>query len=271
MAEPVYDADAGGEDACAGAESPGGRPAGATPGPDVTVRADGRRIVVAVRGELDFDSAAPLGRALGAALDAAEDGIDLELDGVVFCDCSALNVLLGVREEGLRQGRTVVLRSVGPAVARLLTLTGTGPLFAAAPSADPAPDTGVGSAARDAVSPTAERAAEQRADPHAGGTRSTGLPGGALDGSPLRRRIELVQLRRALRTHPVIDLARGVLMASFGLNADEAWRVLALAARNTDGTVRGLARDLVAAVEEHPEPGAALPEAVTSAVAEIRS
>ncbi|MFI1505473.1 STAS domain-containing protein [Streptomyces sp. NPDC020597] len=264
MAEPVYDADAGGGDARAGAESQGGRPVGATP-PDITVRADGERVVVAVRGDLDLDSAAPLGRALSAALDAAEEGIDLELDGVLFCDCSALNVLLAVREEGLRQGRTVVLRSVGPAVARLLTLTGTGPLFAAAP------DARTGAAARDAVDRTGEGAAGQGAGPHAGGTRSTGLPGEAPAGSPLRRRIELVGLRRALRTHPVIDLARGVLMASFGLNADDAWRVLALAARNTDGTVRGLARDLVAAVEGNPGPGAALPEAVTAAVAEIRS
>ncbi|MEH0588316.1 ANTAR domain-containing protein [Streptomyces sp. B21-106] len=68
----------------------------------------------------------------------------------------------------------------------------------------------------------------------------------------------------------MIDLARGVLMASFGLSADEAWRVLVLAARNTGGTVRGLARDLVGAVEGNPQPGA-LPEAVTAAVAEVRS
>ncbi|MCX5262972.1 anti-sigma factor antagonist [Streptomyces sp. NBC_00199] len=239
MAEPVYDADAGDGDACTGAESRYARHVGTTPGTDITVRTDGQRVVVAVRGELDLDSAGPLERALGAALDAARDGIDLELDGVVFCDCSALNVLLGVREEGLRQGRTVVLRSVGPAVERLLTLTGTGSLFAAAP------------------------------DP--GGTRSAGRRDGPLDGSPPGHlRIELVRLRRALRTRPVIDLARGVLMASFGLSADEAWRVLVLAARNTDGTVRGLARDLVGAVEGSPQPGA-LPEAVTAAVAEVRS
>ncbi|MEH0548800.1 anti-sigma factor antagonist [Streptomyces sp. B21-105] len=250
MPEPVYDADAGGEDARTGAESRDARPVRATPGPDIGVRTDGERVVVTVRGELDLDSAERLGRALRAALEAAEDGIDLALDGVVFCDCSALNVLLGVREEGLRQGRTVVLRSVGPAVDRLLTLTGTGALFAAAPG----PDSATHSAGDAAEGSAADEALDRSLPPHL--------------------RLELVRLRRALRTRPVIDLARGVLMASFGLSADEAWRVLVLAARNTDGTVRGLARDLVGAVQGNPPPGArpgALPDAVTAAVAEVRS
>ncbi|MDX3802769.1 anti-sigma factor antagonist [Streptomyces sp. AK04-3B] len=267
MAEPVYDADAGGGDPCTGAESRDAHHVGATAGTDISVRTDGERVVVAVRGELDLDSTVPLERALGAALDAAEAGIDLELDGVVFCDCSALNVLLGARERGLRQGRTVVLRSVGPAVERLLTLTGTGSLFAAVPSPE--------GAARGAVDRDGDRAhdgaLDQGAGPGSGGTRSACPPDGELDGSPPGHlRIELVRLRRALRTRPVIDLACGVLMASFDLSADDAWRVLVLAARNTDGTVRGLARDLVGAVEGNPAPGA-LPEAVTAAVAEVRS
>ncbi|MDQ0835405.1 anti-anti-sigma factor [Streptomyces achromogenes] len=263
MPEPVYDADAAGGDANTGAESRDARLVRATPGPDITVRTDGERVVVAVRGELDLDSVGPLGRALGAALEASEDGIDLELDGVVFCDCSALNVLLGVREEGLRQGRTVVLRSVGPAMERLLTLTGTGSLFGAA--------RGPGGAPRASADSTAEGVTGRGAGRTSGGVRPAGPAGEAFDGSPPPHlRIELVRLRRAARTRPVIDLARGVLMASFGLSADEAWRVLVLAARNTDGTVRGLARDLVGAVQEKPSPGA-LPEAVTAAVAEVRS
>ncbi|AVV44380.1 STAS domain-containing protein [Streptomyces sp. ID05-04B] len=263
MPEPVYDADAAGGDANADAESRDARFVRATPGPDITVRTDGERVVVTVRGELDLDSAGLLGRALRAALDASADGIDLELDGVVFCDCSALNVLLGVREEGLRQGRTVVLRSVGPAVERLLTLTGTGSLFGAA--------AGRGGAPHGPAEGTDEGARAPGADRAPGGARSAGPPGQAFDGSPPPHpRIELVRLRRAVRTRPLIDLARGVLMASFGLSADEAWRVLVLAARNTDGTVGGLARDLVGAAQERPSPGA-LPEAVTAAVAEVRS
>ncbi|MEV8317761.1 ANTAR domain-containing protein [Streptomyces sp. NPDC059900] len=67
---------------------------------------------------------------------------------------------------------------------------------------------------------------------------------------------ELVQLRRAMETRPVIDMARGVLMASFGLSADDAWSVLVTVSQNTNTKLHTVAEDLVSATTggEIPRP-----------------
>ncbi|MEU6678541.1 ANTAR domain-containing protein [Streptomyces sp. NPDC046925] len=59
---------------------------------------------------------------------------------------------------------------------------------------------------------------------------------------------ELVQLRRAMETRPVIDMARGVLMASFGLSADDAWSVLVSVSQNTNTKLHTVADELIGAV-----------------------
>ncbi|WP_329416121.1 STAS domain-containing protein [Streptomyces sp. NBC_00704] len=130
MPESAHDANAAGVDARTAAGADGAaRPRPPHAGVVIGVRPAGGRVVVTVRGELDLDTTGRLERALHGALGAAADGIDLELDAVAFCDCSALNVLLGAREDGLREGKTVAVRTVSPPVARLLDLTGTAPLF----------------------------------------------------------------------------------------------------------------------------------------------
>ncbi|MGW6270713.1 ANTAR domain-containing protein [Streptomyces sp. NPDC055060] len=58
-------------------------------------------------------------------------------------------------------------------------------------------------------------------------------------------RVELDQLRRAMRTRPVIDMARGVLLASFGLSADDAWSVLVSLSQNTNTKLYRVAQELV--------------------------
>ncbi|MER5211820.1 ANTAR domain-containing protein [Streptomyces sp. NPDC002838] len=75
-------------------------------------------------------------------------------------------------------------------------------------------------------------------------------------------RIELVQLRRAMQTRPTIDLARGILMASFGLSPEDAWTTLVRTSQNTNIKVHHLARDLVNTVR-----GDALPEPVQKQLA----
>jgi anti-anti-sigma factor len=243
MREPTYEANGAGE-ARVRAETGGAPPAPTTavPGrPVIGVRPDGDRVVVSVRGELDLESAEQLGYALRAALGAAPAGVDLELGGVAFCDCSALNVLLEVRELGLKHGKTVALRTVGPVVDRLLALTGTRPLFAESP---PGPAEGE--------------------DPGPGGSPDPE------DGVLRDLRIEVVQLRRAMQTRPVIDLARGILMASFALSAEDAWRVLVLASQHTNTKLHHLAEELVSAVRGDP-PAGEVQEQVAAAVARIRS
>jgi hypothetical protein len=65
-------------------------------------------------------------------------------------------------------------------------------------------------------------------------------------------RIEIGQLKRAMQTRPVIDLARGVLMASFGLNSEDAWSVLVEASQRSNTKLHHLAQELVGAVNGAP-------------------
>ncbi|WP_159088262.1 anti-sigma factor antagonist [Streptomyces sp. 303MFCol5.2] len=288
MSEAARGVNAGGGDARTGAEANGARPVRRGPGPRIGVRPDGDRVVVAVRGELDLDSAEQLAHTLRAALGAAVGGVDLELDGVDFCDCSALNVLIGLHEQSLEQGKTVALRTVGPAVERLLTLTGTRMLFDAAGPHASGPrargSTGAGDGAREgapgrgdaqAAEPDErapdERAPDERAPDERAPDERAPDERAPDDGALVEDlRIEVVQLRRAMQTRPVIDLARGILMASFGLGVEESWRVLVLASQNTNTKLYHLALDLVAAVRGEP-PADAVQEQVAAAVAKVRS
>jgi anti-anti-sigma factor len=98
----------------------------------IATRPAGGRTTVVVVGDVDMDTRGELRESLGTALSASDGGIDLDLSGVGFCDCSGLNVLLLVQRLAAAAGRTVVIRSASPTVERLLTLTGTAPLFAPA-------------------------------------------------------------------------------------------------------------------------------------------
>ncbi|MGW7084283.1 ANTAR domain-containing protein [Streptomyces sp. NPDC054871] len=68
--------------------------------------------------------------------------------------------------------------------------------------------------------------------------------------------VELDQLRRAMRTRPAIDMARGVLMASFGLSAEDAWSVLVSVSQHTNTKLHLVADELVSAATggEIPKP-----------------
>lgn len=206
----------------------------------ITVHPDGDRVVVRVCGELDLDTVERFQEVLGEAVDRAVGGVDLDFGNLAFCDCSALNTLLRMRLSALEQDKTLALRSAGPAVERLLAVTGTRELF-------PGPDAD-GSPNAPAPAPDEE-------------------PPGGLDEE---LRVEVAQLRRAMQTRPTIDLARGILMASFSLSSDEAWAVLVTASQNTNTKLHRLAGHLVSAVK-----GDALPrevqEQLSSAVTRVHT
>ncbi|MFE4823257.1 ANTAR domain-containing protein [Streptomyces sp. NPDC056704] len=65
-------------------------------------------------------------------------------------------------------------------------------------------------------------------------------------------RIEISQLKRAMQTRPVVDLACRVLMASLGLNAEDVWSVLVEASQRTNTKLHHLAQELVGAVNDAP-------------------
>ena len=196
---------------------------------------DGDRMTVAMWGELDLGSRRLLPD-LYDLLTLSGSGIDLRLDAVGFCDCSGLNTLLDLRTRAADQGKTVIVRSCGIAVERILDLTGTRELFT-----DSGPST---SAARPAAPDTA--------------APDTAPPGE--DDQDLRT--EVAQLRRAMQTRPTIDLARGILMASFSLSPEAAWSVLVRTSQNTNTKLHHLAQDLVGTVR-----GTTLPEQVQQQLA----
>ncbi|MGW1506753.1 ANTAR domain-containing protein [Streptomyces mirabilis] len=193
----------------------------------------GARTVVVVAGELDIDTEQALQHALREALAQSLHGLDLDLAGVDFCDCSGLNILLHIRRLALAEAKTVRIQTAGTAVEHLLTLTRTWPLFPHPHDAGP----GMAANGRGMCTGTTPSPAEE-----------DGLPRDAEEDL----RIEISQLKRAMQTRPVIDLARGVLMASYGLNAEDAWSVLVEASQRTNTKLHHLARELVGAVNDAP-------------------
>ncbi|MCD7441163.1 anti-sigma factor antagonist [Streptomyces lincolnensis] len=223
----------------------------------------GDRVVVTVSGELDLESDHVLYQSLNDALDHAEGGVDLDLAGVEFCDCSALNVLLRVRHRAVRTSKSLALRAASPAVERLLGLTSTRSLFTGSTDEEQAD----GAATAWSPSPPSERPPRTA---------------GASDGNPAA---EIAQLRRAMETRPAIDMARGILMASFQLTVQQSWQVLVAASQRSNvklhliaeavlGTVDGqalpepLAGHLAAAVKEAAVTDAAVTEVGTSGARE---
>ncbi|QPP09207.1 ANTAR domain-containing protein [Streptomyces bathyalis] len=65
-------------------------------------------------------------------------------------------------------------------------------------------------------------------------------------------RTELHELRRAMETWSVIDLARGVLMEMFGCTAEAAWVTLRVVSHHTDTKLRTLAEQIIASTQGEP-------------------
>ncbi|MEU0026175.1 ANTAR domain-containing protein [Streptomyces sp. NPDC006335] len=211
----------------------------------------GERMLVTCRGEFDM-GAEELQPELYAALDRSATGVDLDLGEVRFCDCGGLNVLLGLRREALDQGKTVTVRAYSPTVGRLLDLTGARELFVTERSGGPGgSDT---PAVQPVPVPVPVPVAEERPEP--------------MDvDQELRREVD--QLRRAMRTRPAIDVARGIVMASFGLSAEDAWTVLVTASQNTNTKMHNLAQDLMGAIHGDPVPEQ-VQQQMAAAVAKVR-
>ncbi|MEU7315039.1 ANTAR domain-containing protein [Streptomyces sp. NPDC007083] len=76
-----------------------------------------------------------------------------------------------------------------------------------------------------------------------------------------RLREEVAQLRQALDSRPVIDQARGVIMASGRCGPEAAWQVLVDTSQRTNTKLREVARLLTRATHQEP-----LPEWLRSAV-----
>jgi anti-sigma B factor antagonist len=92
---------------------------------------DGQDVpVVAVRGELDLDSAPDLRSALIEAIDEHPGRqVVVDLEGVDFIDSAGLGVLVGGLERARTRDGDLVLVATGRSVVRVLELTGLTRLF----------------------------------------------------------------------------------------------------------------------------------------------
>ncbi|MEU8541325.1 STAS domain-containing protein [Streptomyces sp. NPDC048717] len=85
-------------------------------------------VVLALTGELDHDTAAPLKEAL-AAHTGPRRRIVVDCAGLRFCDSTGLNVLLRARLRMLDEGGRLDLAGLGPPVDRMFEITGALSVF----------------------------------------------------------------------------------------------------------------------------------------------
>ncbi|MEW2546663.1 ANTAR domain-containing protein [Streptomyces sp. NPDC047002] len=89
-----------------------------------------------------------------------------------------------------------------------------------------------------------------------------------LEAEGLRREVD--GLRHALESHPVIDMARGVVMAAGRCTPDEAWRVLVEVSQHTNIKLRDIAQSLVDGVEG-PSPAPPVREALNASLRRLNA
>ncbi|MFD3843452.1 ANTAR domain-containing protein [Streptomyces sp. NPDC058642] len=82
---------------------------------------------------------------------------------------------------------------------------------------------------------------------------------GPLPGLPAIEQAELLyketqQLKEALARRPVIDIARGVLMASWSCTEEEAWQILVRASQHANTKLHDIAQAIVATTQQVPPP-----------------
>ncbi|MHA6764962.1 STAS domain-containing protein [Streptacidiphilus sp. PAMC 29251] len=86
--------------------------------------------LVTLVGEIDLDALPLLRDALESRLSDGVLTIDVDLAGLSFCDVSGLGGFLGASDHASAAGVSLLLHEPGPALVRLLRLTGTGFLLA---------------------------------------------------------------------------------------------------------------------------------------------
>lgn len=211
-----------------------------------------RPSLVRLVGEIDLDSAPRLRRALRRAAPEATSELVVDLSGVTFMDCSGLGELLDARAH---LGGGLHLRGVPQRVRDLLRLAGLDGVFDIAD--DVAAETPDGPRARGDASEQAVPVPEQpQAHPSA---PSADAPPRILEAE------ERVAGRRAAASGRArVDQAKGLVMATRGCDAEEAWRRLFRASRDQDVQVHDLADALirVAAGRDMGQSGAAMMAAV---------
>ncbi len=194
---------------------------------------DGDRAVLAPRGELVRGCADILAQTLAALPDGVRR-VELDMAGVVFMDTAGLQFLEKLADHVHRDGMPVATRNWDGQPRRIMELAGLDP-------ADPL-HTAPG------------------VDPHASASSAV-----ALERAEQLRLLqeEVEQLRQAISSRPVIDQARGILMATQSCSSDEAWTILREASQLSNTKLRTVAAAVTASTGSD---GAPPPEEVRTAL-----
>lgn len=209
----------------------------AAPSPD--------RAVLTARGELTHGCADVLAEAL-AGLPTPVGRVEVDLAGVTFMDTAGREFLDMLAEYGRRHGTEMSATGWRGQPRRVLELVG---LDAVDPLRGPVRPPAAPGAGATVPSAVARERAEQLRE--------------------LREEVE--QLRRAMVSRPVIDQARGILMAAHGCTSEEAWEILREASQVSNTKLRTVAAAVTAgAAAQGPPPPPHLRTALRTAIARRR-
>ncbi|MFJ4470951.1 ANTAR domain-containing response regulator [Streptomyces sp. NPDC089424] len=205
--------------------------------------ADGSgRAVLRARGEIVHGCDAVLAAAL-AELPASTRRVELDMTGVIFMDTAGQHFLDTLRDHGQRHLIAVSATNWHGQPRRILELIGLDTSDPLRP-VDPNPQ-GLRSRAPLSSSVSLERAEQLH---------------------ELREEIE--HLRRAIASRPVIDQARGILMATHSCTSDEAWHILREASQLSNTKLHTVAAAITSGAEsEAPPPPGEVREALRRALA----
>ncbi len=197
-----------------------------TPMKDKGWSVSSRPSLIRLVGEIDLDSVPRLHRAMRRVAPDANGELVVDLSGVTFMDCSGLGELLDARA---RFGEGLRLRGVPRRVGQVLRLAGLEGVFSVA-------DEGADEIAADAAPSVPEQARAGRSEGPAD------APSGILELEE-----QVAGRRMAAGGRARIDQAKGLVMATRGCDAEEAWQTLFRASRDQDVQVHDLADALIRA------------------------
>ncbi|GGW81421.1 ANTAR domain-containing protein [Streptomyces lomondensis] len=209
-------------------------------------RVDADRAELTPRGELVHGCAEILARTL-ADLPSTLTRVDLDMGDVHFMDTAGLQFLDVLGDYGRQRSLTVTATNWNGQPRRILELAGLD-------TSDPlaGPDT----TGQDRVPPPAPASSVVAME------RAERL-------HVLQEEVE--QLRQAIVSRPVIDQARGILMATHGCTSDEAWHILREASQLSNTKLREVAAAVTASAEsDGPAPSPELRTALQRAIARRR-
>ncbi|MEU0188427.1 ANTAR domain-containing protein [Streptomyces afghaniensis] len=208
----------------------------------ISGRVDAERAELTPCGELVHGCAETLARTL-AELPPTITRVDLDMGGVHFMDTAGLQFLDVLGDFARQRFVTVTTTNWNGQPRRILELAGldTADPLRTAPHPGPEPAQPSGPAPSAVALERAERL------------------------HVLQEEVE--QLRQAIASRPVIDQARGILMATHGCTSDEAWHILRETSQLSNTKLRDVAAAVTASAKpDGPRPSPALREALQRAI-----